>query len=75
MANKRTTKIKNNLPLLRFANQRMTQQQLADKLGVSRNTINSIENGKYLPSLELALKIAQYFNTSVESVFFKEEQD
>lgn len=75
MANKRTTKIKNNLPLLRFANQRMTQQQLADKLGVSRNTINSIENGKYLPSLELALKIAHYFNTSVESVFFKEEQD
>lgn len=75
MTNNHTSKIKNNLPLLRAANQRMTQQQLADELGVSRNTINSIENGKYLPSLELALNIAQYFNTSVESVFFKEEQD
>ena len=40
----------------------ITQQQLADAIGVSRNTINSIESGKYVPSTMLALKIARYFD-------------
>ena len=40
----------------------ITQQQLADAIGVSRNTINSIESGKYVPSTVLALKIARYFD-------------
>jgi len=47
----------------------MTQQQLADKVGVTRQTIIAIEAGKYAPSLPLAFRIARAFNTSVENVF------
>jgi len=53
----------------------MTQQDLADKIGVSRQTINSIEAGKYVPSTVLALKIGQVFQTSLESIFELEEGD
>ena len=47
----------------------ITQQQLADAIGVSRNTINSIESGKYVPSTVLALKIARYFEKPTDSIF------
>jgi putative transcriptional regulator len=53
----------------------MTQQELADLLGVSRQTIFSIETGKYVPSTILALKIAKTFNKSVEKLFELELED
>lgn len=54
----------------KFRNEKdITQAQLAEELGVSRQTVNAIETGKYDPSLELALKIAEFFGTKVEEVF------
>ena len=53
----------------------MTQQDLADLLGVSRQTIFSIESGKYVPTTILALKIAKTFNKSVEKLFELEHED
>jgi len=61
--------INNNIRVLRFNAGEMTQQELADKVDVSRQTIVAIEKGKYSPSLELAFKIAHIFNTSLEEVF------
>ncbi len=52
---------------------RMTQQQVADAIGVSRQTINAIESGKFVPSTVLALKIARLFGKPVESIFRLEE--
>lgn len=54
---------------------RLTQEELAAKVGVTRQTIISIEQGKYVASLPLALKIAQVFNARVEDVFSLEEGD
>lgn len=54
---------------------RMTQQQLADAVGVSRQTINAVEAGRSVPSTVLALKIARCFGKSVETVFQLEESD
>ena len=51
-----------------------TQEELSEKLGVSRQTVISIENGRYNPSLELAYKIAKAFNRSIEDVFIFEEE-
>ena len=59
----------NNMRKLRFNTSEMTQQELADRLGVSRQTINAIEAGKYSPTLELAFRIAKVFNVSLEEVF------
>lgn len=53
----------------------ITQQDLATEIGVSRQTINSIESGKYVPSTVLSLKIARFFNKPVESIFQLEEED
>ena len=53
----------------------ITQQQLADAIGVSRNTNNSIESGKYVPSTMLALKIARYFEKPTDSIFELDEND
>lgn len=53
----------------------MTQQQLADGVGVSRQTIHAIENGRFVPSTLLALKIARLFSKSVEELFALEEED
>ena len=64
--------IGNNLRKLRFNHGEMTQEQLAEKIGVTRQTIVSIEKGKYLPSLELAFLIAVAFNVKLEEVFFLE---
>lgn len=58
--------IKNSVRRCRFDADEMTQQQLADRLGVSRQTIVSIESGKYQPSLELAFKLAQTFGKRVD---------
>lgn len=61
--------ISNNIRKLRFEHNEMTQQQLADKTGVTRQTIIAIENAKYFPSLELAFRIARAFNLPLEDVF------
>ena len=66
--------MKNKIRVAR-AEERMTQQQLADAVGVSRQTINAIESGKFVSSTVLALKIAQNFGKSVEEIFFLEEGD
>ena len=61
--------ITNNIRKLRFFADEMTQQQLAEKAGVSRQTIVAVEGGKYNPSLELAFRIAHAFNVPIEEVF------
>jgi putative transcriptional regulator len=66
--------MKNKIRVAR-AEERITQQQLADAVGVSRQTINAIESGKFVPSTVLALKIAQNFGKSVEEIFQLEEND
>lgn len=66
--------MKNNIRVAR-AEVRMTQQQLADAVCVSRQTINAIESGKFVPSTVLALKIARTFEKSVEEIFSLEEED
>jgi putative transcriptional regulator len=66
--------MKNPLRLARAQNN-MTQQELADKIGVSRQTINSIETGRYVPSTVLALKLAKMLSSQVEALFQIEESD
>ena len=61
--------ISNNIRKLRFFHDEMTQQQLADAVQVTRQTIVAIENEKYSPSLELAFRIADTFKTPLEEVF------
>ena len=61
--------ITNNIRKLRFFAGEMTQQELAEKAGVSRQTIISIEAGKYSPSLELAFLIAEAFGVKIDEVF------
>ena len=61
--------ITNNIRKLRFFADEMTQQQLAEKAGASRQTIIAIEAGKYLPSLELAYRIADAFGVKIDEVF------
>lgn len=63
------SRINNNIRKLRFFNDEMTQQQLAEKVGVTRQTIIALEQGKYSPSLELAFRIAQVFDVPLEEVF------
>jgi putative transcriptional regulator len=60
--------MKNRLRVLR-AERQWSQGELADRLGVSRQTVNALETGKYDPSLPLAFKIARLFGTSIEDVF------
>jgi len=61
--------ITNNIRKLRFFANEMTQQQLAEKVGVSRQTIVAIEAAKYYPSLELAFRIADVFGVTIGEVF------
>ena len=61
--------ISNNIRRLRFFASEMTQQELAARTGVTRQTIVAIENGKYFPSLELAFRIAHTFNVQLSEVF------
>jgi len=65
--------IRNNVRKLRFQHDEMTQQQLAEQVHVTRQTIVAIEKGKYAPSLELAFRIARTFDVGLEEVFFLEE--
>lgn len=66
--------MKNSLRVER-AIQQITQAELADKIGVSRQTINAIESNKYVPSTVLAMKIARLFKKNVEEIFVLEETD
>ena len=67
--------VKNQIRRMRFENGEMTQQQLADKVGVTRQTIIAVEAGKYAPSLPLAFKIARTFALPIEKVFQYEDQN
>jgi len=61
--------ISNQIRRLRFEHGEMTQEELAGRCGVTRQTIISLESGKYTPSLELAFRIARAFGVGVEAVF------
>ena len=65
--------MKNRLEELRRA-RGIRQEELADALGVSRQTIGSLENGRYNPSILLAFKLARYFHMSIEDIFIYEEE-
>jgi putative transcriptional regulator len=67
--------IKNNIRTLRFFANEMTQQQLAEKAGASRQTIVAVEAGKYAPSLELAFRIAEAFGVAIGEVFSYEVKE
>lgn len=66
--------MRNDVRLLR-AERALSQGALAEALGVSRQTINAIETGRYLPSLPLALGLARYFETTVEALFHPEPEE
>ena len=66
--------MKNNLRIQR-ANMNITQEDLAERIQVSRQTINTIESGKYVPSTVLALKMARVFGVPVSEIFSLEEGD
>ena len=69
------SRISNNIRQLRFFNNEMTQQELAEKAGVTRQTIIAMEQEKYSPSLELAFRIALAFGVPLEDVFSYEPND
>jgi putative transcriptional regulator len=62
--------IDNKLKIARITCGNLTQAEVAQKVGCSRQTINSIENNKFIPSVELALRIARLLNARVEDIFF-----
>ncbi len=66
--------MKNKIKIER-ARHSLTQQDLAEKIGVSRQTINAMESNKYVPSTVLALKIAKLFQLTVEELFLLDEND
>ncbi len=66
---KAVPQITNTIRKCRFDNSEMTQEELASKVGVTRQTIIALEAGKYLPSLLLALRIARVFHSTVEEIF------
>jgi putative transcriptional regulator len=63
------TEVTNDIRSLRFANGEMTQAELAERIGVTRQTIIAIEQGKYSPSLEVAFQIARVFGVGLDRVF------
>ena len=63
------SQISNRIRALRFQHGEMTQQQLADRVGVTRQTVNAMEGNKYSPSLEVAFRIARVFGVPLEGVF------
>jgi len=68
--------ISNEIRTLRFQRGEMTQQELADRIGVTRQTVNAIEGNKYSPSLEVAFRIAGVFGVPLEQVFqYREVRD
>lgn len=70
-----SNQLTNRVRRLRFDNGEMTQQQLAEKVGVTRQTIIAIESGKYAPSLPLVFKLARTFGVPIEEVFQYESED
>jgi putative transcriptional regulator len=67
--------VTNDIRRLRFLNGELTQAELAERIGVTRQTVIAIEQGKYSPSLELAFQIAQVFNVPIDTVFQYPEHD
>ena len=67
------TRINNSIRRLRFDHNEMTQEELASRVGCTRQTIIALEQGKYVPSIELAFKIARAFGATLEEVFQYEE--
>ncbi len=67
--------VRNNIRKLRFDHGEMTQQELADQVGVTRQTIAAIEKEKYSPTLELAFRIARVFGVPLQSVFSYEPDE
>lgn len=65
----RPTRVTNTIRQLRFANSEMTQADLADRIGVTRQTIIAIEQGRYSPTLELAFQVAHVFGVPLDDVF------
>jgi putative transcriptional regulator len=65
----KATRVTNDIRRLRFAHDEMTQADLADRVGVTRQTIMAIEQGKYSPSLEMAFQIARVFGVPLDDVF------
>jgi putative transcriptional regulator len=63
------TRVTNDIRRFRFANGEMTQAELADRIGVTRQTIIAIEQGRYSPSLEMAFEIARVFDVPLDEVF------
>jgi putative transcriptional regulator len=63
------TTVTNSIRRLRFEQGEMTQQDLAERVGVTRQTVNAIEAGKYSPSLEVAFRMAEVFGVRVDEVF------
>ena len=68
-------RLSNQIRKFRFEHDQMTQQDLADKVGVTRQTIIATEAGKYAPSLPLAFRIARTFGVHIEDVFHYENED
>jgi putative transcriptional regulator len=71
----RPTRVTNRIRALRFAASEMTQAELADRIGVTRQTIIAIEQGRYSPSLEVAFRIARTLGVSLEDVFEYPEEE
>ena len=69
------SKIRNCIRRLRFEHDEMTQGQLADAIGMTRQTVAAIEQGKYSPSLDAAFRIADTFGRPLEDVFFREASE
>ncbi len=70
MVKERKVILKNNLRKCRFEHNEITQQELANALGVTRLTVHSIEKGKFNPSVMLALKMANFFKKPVDEIFY-----
>lgn len=67
--------LSNNLKIMRFKKNQITQEELAKKLDVSRQTINAIENGKFNPSVKLAILMANFFECNVENIFYLNKEN
>lgn len=63
------TRVTNRIRTLRFAHGELTQAELADRIGVTRQTVIAIEQGRYSPSLEMAFRIARVFGVRIDDVF------
>ncbi len=63
------TRVTNSIRALRFANGEMTQADLAERIGMTRQTVIAIEQGRYSPSLEMAFRIARVFKVTLDDVF------